>query len=49
MLPGNLKQISAGNCGVWGTNSDQQVWFRLNTAGDPDGEGTGKEMSSFCY
>ena len=41
MIPGSLKQISVGQCGVWGVNSEQQVWFGLNTTGDPDNEGTG--------
>ena len=41
MIPGSLRQISVGKCGVWGVNADQQVWFRLNTVGDPDNEGTG--------
>ena len=30
-----------GACGVWGVNADQVVYFRLNTFGDPDDEGTG--------
>ena len=30
-----------GHCGVWGINADQVVYFRLNTFGDPDDEGTG--------
>ena len=25
-----------------GVNADQQCWFRLNTYGDPDSEGTGE-------
>lgn len=41
MVSGNLKQISVGKCGVWGVNSDYQVWFRLNTFGDPETDGTG--------
>ncbi len=41
MIPGSLRQISIGKCGVWGVSADQQVWFRLNTVGDPDNEGTG--------
>jgi hypothetical protein len=35
-------QISAGFCGVWGVNSDQCVYYRLNTYADKDSEGTGK-------
>lgn len=27
MIPGSLKQISVGQCGVWGVNSEQQVGF----------------------
>ena len=26
---------------MWGVNADQVVYFRLNTFGDPDDEGTG--------
>ena len=37
----NILQVSAGNCGVWGINSDQCVFYRLNSYGDPDNEGTG--------
>eukprot|EP00096_Caligus_rogercresseyi_P009950 TRINITY_DN3493_c0_g1_i2.p1 TRINITY_DN3493_c0_g1~~TRINITY_DN3493_c0_g1_i2.p1 ORF type:complete len:659 (-),score=140.46 TRINITY_DN3493_c0_g1_i2:136-2112(-) len=40
-IPGSLKQISVGYCGVWGLNSNQEVWYRINTATDPDNEGTG--------
>lgn len=40
-LPGSLKQISVGKCGVWGVNAEQQVYFRVNSFGDPDNEGTG--------
>ena len=40
-ISGSLKQISAGNCGVWGINADQCVYYRLNSYGDPDNEGTG--------
>ncbi len=36
-------QISAGFCGVWGVNSDQCVYYRLNTYADKDSEGTGKQ------
>ena len=43
MLPGNLKQVSVGECGVWGINAEQQVWFRINTYGDPENEGTGRD------
>ncbi len=41
MLPGALKQVSVGECGVWGVSPEQHVWFRINTYGDPDNEGTG--------
>ena len=34
-------QISVGHCGVWGINSEQSVFYRLNSYGDPDNEGTG--------
>ncbi len=44
MLPGALKQISVGECGVWGVSPEQQVWFRINTYGDPDNEGTGEDI-----
>ena len=37
----NVLQVSAGNCGVWGINSEQCVFYRLNSYGDPDNEGTG--------
>lgn len=40
-ISGNLKQISVGHCGVWGINAEQSVFFRLNTFGDPESEGTG--------
>ncbi|XP_071746135.1 uncharacterized protein [Lepeophtheirus salmonis] len=40
-IPGSLKQLSVSYCGVWGINSNQEVWYRLNTAMDPDNEGTG--------
>jgi len=40
-VSGSLKQVSAGNCGVWGINSEQCVYYRLNSYGDPDNEGTG--------
>lgn len=40
-ISGSLKQVSAGNCGVWGINSEQCVFYRLNSYGDPDNEGTG--------
>ena len=35
-------KISVGHCGVWGINSEQSVFYRLNTYGDPDNEGTGE-------
>ena len=41
-ISGSLKQVSAGHCGVWGINADQCVYYRLNSYGDPDNEGTGK-------
>ena len=40
-VSGSLRSISIGNCGVWGINADQVVYYRLNTFGDPDDEGTG--------
>lgn len=40
-VSGSLKQVTVGHCGVWGINSDQCVYYRLNTYGDPDNEGTG--------
>ena len=40
-ISGSLKQVSAGHCGVWGINADQCVYYRLNSYGDPDNEGTG--------
>ncbi len=43
MLPGSLKQICVGDCGVWGVSPEQQVWFRINSHGDPPDEGTGKK------
>ena len=40
-VSGSLRSISIGACGVWGINADQVVYYRLNTFGDPDDEGTG--------
>jgi len=40
-ISGNLKQISVGFCGVWGINAEGSVYYRLNTYGDPESEGTG--------
>jgi len=40
-ISGKLKQVSVGHCGVWGINSEQSVYYRLNTYGDPESEGTG--------
>lgn len=40
-ISGSLKQVSVGNCGVWGINADQCVFYRLNSYGDNDNEGTG--------
>lgn len=39
-------QVSVGNCGVWGINAEQSVYFRLNTYGDPEDEGTGPKALS---
>jgi len=40
-ISGKLKQVSVGYCGVWGINSEQSVYLRMNTYGDPESEGTG--------
>ena len=40
-------RISVGHCGVWGINSEQSVFYRLNSYGDPDNEGTGDDCKIF--
>ena len=44
LLNSHKLKISVGHCGVWGINSEQSVFYRLNSYGDPDNEGTGKQI-----
>lgn len=41
-MSGLLRNISVGNCGVWGVNKDNNIYFKGNTFNDPDNAGAGR-------
>ena len=40
-VSGRLKVVSVGLSGVWGVNSNDDIFYRTATYGDPDSQGTG--------
>lgn len=43
-ISGGLKQISAGGAGVWGVNTNNQLYYRIGTVGDNGLSGSGWHM-----